>query len=306
MVDSYIIPILVGLAVLAVAFVAFGNGNESQKVMTVSSDGEYCKVSGSSYDYYTYGWWKRTHTVAVMPPPPYADSSIALDSVEMAIKSWEDINPELDFEIVDGEADVRIEWESSLGSDRIGEYKPPSGFGCECTGNNYECVLPTSTIRVELGNTDCRGRYSLYSEDTLTDTVAHEMGHYNGLNHTDNPDHLMFGDSDPDYPAVPHDMFETLGLSIPAQIAGATYFLDQEGIQHEMDRLDTKLDDLNSEYDKLLAKYEVYPDVISDDRKYAEAMQIYADIEDLGGRINVLGDKYNRYVDEYNCFSEHR
>ncbi len=120
----------------------------------------------------------KLHTISYAEIPDYADSDAVLSAREYAIHSWESSNSFLDFEIVESDADLNIEWEKwMLGAHTV--------FDTTSGGDMY------NRIAIRLGNDDCHSVYQPYSTESLRHTIAHELGHYLELRHIDNRDHLM-------------------------------------------------------------------------------------------------------------------
>ena len=106
--------------------------------------------------------------------PEYADKDVTLSALNKAIRMWEETNPDLKFEIVDGYADIYVKWSKDLGPDMDGYQQ----------GN---------VIKIEMGSYDCKNKWKIYSQTYVGDMIAHEIGHYLGLGHHQSESHLMYG-----------------------------------------------------------------------------------------------------------------
>ena len=101
------------------------------------------------------------------------------------------------------------------------------------------------TIDVQTGHFDCRGTYQLYNEYTLSTVIAHELGHYLQIGHTNDPDNLMWGRD-----GTTDDSFNRLGWNIPADPSSGVP-LTIRGLN-----LYTQLDSLNDEHNRLFEEWE--------------------------------------------------
>ena len=102
------------------------------------------------------------------------------------------------------EADVKIVWRDYMKDDLLGEHKVYWNDDDEAVKHR---------IIVRLGADDCNLDYKLFPHELLKHTIMHEMGHYLGLGHTDDKNHLMFS-----YDMSNEDlaqMYDDLNLNIP-------------------------------------------------------------------------------------------
>lgn len=125
----------------------------------------------------------ESHTISYGNIPDYVDSESVVHAVQNSIHAWESSNPALDFDIIESDADVNIIWL---------RWMPHGGLGLHTVFNIESETDASHTITIRLGNDDCHSDYQQYSSEALTYIIAHEMGHYLGLRHIDDRDHLMY------------------------------------------------------------------------------------------------------------------
>ena len=132
---------------------------------------------------------KPLHSISYDEMPDYVDPVAVIAALEGAINTWEEHNPSIDFHVVDGpDIDLNIGWKHWMGGGNLGLY----------TAYNVtldDQVVTRHNIDIRLGEDDCTSEYRQYSHDALKRTIAHEIGHYLGLRHIDDPTHLMHSDS---------------------------------------------------------------------------------------------------------------
>ena len=128
------------------------------------------------------------------------------------------------------------------------------------------------------------------SEDSVTDTIMHEIGHTLGLNHTSDERHLMYGT---DYV---QDDFDTLGYDIPDRLDD--WFVGQEEIVSTLDELDVQIGALESEWDELNVEYEPYVNKSQPltAKEYTRAMELYDRLNQIAGELDRLIVHYNELL----------
>ena len=120
------------------------------------------------------------HRIGYNPTPPDMDGDILLDALKQATNEWNNANPALDFKLVDVNLpnqvnpDVMIIWAHHLRGDTIGVYQG------------------TENITIQVGDFSCDSEYRQFSREFTTGIIAHELGHYLGVGHTSQEDHLMY------------------------------------------------------------------------------------------------------------------
>lgn len=171
------------------------------------------------------------HSVGYSDIPGYVDVPIVELAVIDAVQKWNMANPDMDFTIAESDADVTINW---------ARYLPGSGLGLHHATVADNGTRQGHTITVRLGIDDCRSEYRPFAHGTLQYVIAHEIGHYLGLRHIDDKDHLMYSEELFNVDAA--RVYDNLNLNIPrlerpdiATTAGLE-------IQHEIDMLNAELE----------------------------------------------------------------
>jgi len=213
------------------------------------------------------------HQFSIQKIPSHADRQVVLAAINQGIKAWEGANPDMEFEQVTKSADFSIIW-----VDDISEVSDAEGKIGFYDGEN---------ITIELGSIDCRDRWQQYSKESVSDTIAHEVGHYLGLKHHANESHLMYGSGDKTN-QVP---FDDLGYNIPFQNLDYQKWIATDGMEYEIETLAEEIDTLNK-------KLEKYPTVISDEKEFEKA-------KSLENQRNDKVEVYNDLVEKFNCVSKY-
>jgi len=213
------------------------------------------------------------HQFSIQKIPTYADRQKVQAAINEGIKMWEGANPDMKFEQVESSGDFGIVWvtditEVSDTGEKIGYYD----------GKN---------IAIELGSYDCKDRWRQYSEQSVADTVAHEVGHYLGLEHHTSKNHLMYGFGD----RTTQVSFDDLGYNIPLQNLEYQKWIVTKGLDYEIETLAEEIDTLDKQLEK-------YPKEIKDKKEFEKAQSL----------VNEKNDKveiYNDLVEKFNCVSKY-
>ncbi len=175
-----------------------------------------------------------SHTVSFSDIPAYVDEVIAERAVFEAVWEWNMANPNVDFTIVESDADVNISW---------ARYMPGPVLGLHSASVIDDGTRKGHSITVRLGIDDCHSDYQQFAYETLQYTIMHELGHYLGLRHVDDESHLMYSGAWIDVDSA--QVYDDLGLGIPhleqpeiATVAGIE-------VQAQIDALNADLEDVS-------------------------------------------------------------
>ena len=199
----------------------------------------------------------NTYQISYETIPSFANRNVVQAGLNKAISMWENSNPDLEFEIVDGNSDIHIKWHRDLGPDMQG----------------YQ---HGSILVIELGSFDCNSNWNIYSQNEIADSIAHETGHYLGLEHHMDERHLMYGIDE-----FTQRNFNDLGYNIPSR---NNMYIEWEAtieLERELDKLEQQLSKL--------------PRVANNEYIYRQAMQ-------LNNQYNNIVNQYNNIADQYDCF----
>ena len=194
---------------------------------------------GKSTDTADSGQRQLVHKIAYSDIPEYVDSTVIMAAMNDAIREWEDDNPSTSFEIVSDNADVDIMWSHFMPKHYLGAYSSYNLTSGDGTVTKHK-------IDILMGIDDCKGNYQQFSHDSLKYTIAHEIGHYLGLGHVDEPDNLMYSDGFIDYTDNIFS-YQTFGYKIPYIDRGEHMFMATEVLLVQSTELESKISELANE-----------------------------------------------------------
>ncbi len=177
--------------------------------------------------------FEPTLKVYVQNIPEYSHDSITMKVVDDALNSWEELNPTLKFEIINKandkptwfyrqNSDIQIKWVTNITNLQhlLGQ--------TETTVTEYMDTGTITTqheILIDIADVDCKGNPIFWNENTITDTIKHELGHALEINHSSDVNNLMYG-YDGKY------NFDTKGYFIP-QTLGDQLYIGQRYVDEE-------------------------------------------------------------------------
>ena len=123
----------------------------------------------------------QQHNIYISPTPPYADQLMVEKAIHDAIMVWNNDNPNLNIIIVDEKNDSNVTIYYTQNVDGLGTHIKATSM-----------IFDNDSIYVNLGNDNCEGTYYEFSYEIVKYTVAHEIGHYLGLKHTDDENNIMY------------------------------------------------------------------------------------------------------------------
>jgi len=200
-------------------------------------------------------------------------------SIDAAVSMWMESNPDLQIVQVNDTGDFTIKWHQTIPGDHVGFQKG-------------------SQIDIELGSYDCHDNWNQYSEDNISEAIAHEIGHYLGLGHHSDETHLMYGNDE-----FTQIQFDDLGYIIPQLKLTELKWIGSENLEEQLEIINTKKTSLERSYEKLSAEYDKYPQTISDPLVYEQALEMHEKLKDLYDIVDHTVIDYNKIVDELNCLA---
>jgi len=246
-------------------------------------------ITPKPYNLYTY---------SINPIPDVPNKSIPLDAVKKALSMWEENNPDIEFIETNDSPHIVINW-------KVYEAESHQGVAnCIFYENNdvRDCELDIS-----LGQNDCNGKYVQQDVNNVSNTIMHEMGHSFGLKHSNDENHLMYGE-DGIY------QMDNLGYNIPHTLE--EYYVGQKTIENKYDLLESKMDSLElkisqlqSEYDLIDTQYSKYVGKELPPNEYQTATHLYDKLNKISSQQtelnldrNELVYQFNDIVELSNCF----
>ena len=246
-------------------------------------------ITPKPYNLYTY---------SINPIPDVPNKSIPSDAIKKSLSVWEENNPDIEFIETDDSPHMVINW-------KIYEAETHQGVA-NCifydNGDVRDCELDIS-----LGQNDCNGNYVQQDVNNVSNTIMHEMGHSFGLKHSNDENHLMYGE-DGIY------QMDNLGYNIPHTLE--EYYVGQKTIENKYDLLESKMDSLElkisqlqSEYDLIDTQYSKYVGKELPPNEYQTATHLYDKLNKISSQQtelnldrNELVYQFNDIVELSNCF----
>ena len=175
---------------------------------------------------------RDTHTISINKIPSYGNLKTINDAIGGAIQGWNYVNPNMNFNFVKSNGDVNINLVRHLG-----------GLGVHRASVTDDGIRERQSITVKVGIEDCHSKYQHFTKQTLQYIIAHELGHYLGLRHIDDKNHLMYAPGFGNIDSV--NIYDNFGLGIP-------YFEKPEILTISGIEIQQKMNALNQQIDKNL------------------------------------------------------
>jgi len=261
---------LLAVLVLAVVFVVL---NQSDN-LDVSEGISEISLPTSIFDDDVYQF-------SIKEIPSGVKEKVVQAAISRAVQMWGQNNPELEFEQVESGGDFSIHWFRTISGEHSG-------------------LQEGSKIEIELGTNDCRGDWNQYSAGAVADTIAHEIGHYLGLEHHSSEDHLMYGLGD----EFTQDPFDDLGYIIPKPDASELNWIEYERLDKTRESLDSEISVLGDRLDALSAIIDSYPQTITDSAQYEEYLDDYDLYDDVRVQYNEKIADHSVIITEMNCIAD--
>ncbi len=221
--------------------------------------------------------------VYVQNIPEYSHPSITMKTVEDAFDSWEELNSDVQFRLVDKrqDSDIEIKWVTEINFPThvmgITESETTEYWDGSFASEHHE-------ILIDLADLDCNGNPVFWDKESITNTIKHELGHALGIiRHSSNENHLMY---------APYDGVENLlthGLEVPKITVGA-YYVGEKAIRDKSEQLDAK-------FVKTLGYYGWTVDDWEYERKSSNDESFY-------NRVNAIIYDMNPVIERSNCFAD--
>lgn len=220
-----------------------------------------------------------TWNVSALPQVQYKE--MVVSGVTEGFEAWERLNPELDFERIEGNADIDIEWEVE-----------PAPYHVGLAEYTY---LYSGTITIHLGDYDCKGRYNQWDQAAITNITMHEIGHILGLEHVSDQSHLMYGD----VRSAPED-FQTLGYNVPDSLEN--HFVGEAQVHDDIEVLEARLAGLDKEYTEIIKSRGMAVEDYESGRAPISSRSFDGSIAPVIDEYNKAVYEYNILVDTLNCY----
>lgn len=232
----------------------------------------------------------RIVTYSINPIPKIPDQQIPINALNFAISKWEQHN-NIEFVEVENFADVEIGWDT---------YSSPTHSGLATC---YESLLGISDkceLSISLGENDCSDNYIQVDMEMVANTIMHEIGHALGLDHHQDPNHLMYADDE-----FTQTDFDDKGLNIPESenefyVGQEEIWQEYENISFEIELIQPEIDLMGSKYQTLERQYAKYDGKTLAQNEYQKATKIYDELKLTTDNLNEKIVNQNNLIEQAN------
>lgn len=223
------------------------------------------------------------HTISYDDVPEYVDPNVVILALEQALHSWESSNAFLDFEITESDSNLHIEWRRWMPSGGLGLH---TVYGPEYNGTE------SSIIAIRLGNDDCHSDYQPYSTTSLKHTIAHEIGHYLGLRHIDDEDHLMYSAELFDVDTT--STYDSHRYAVPDIVRPTIKTQHGQDILLQIESVNNDLQEIILERETLKNKMADHGQLIPNTKQYNEKTRMLDSLDDDLECVELVGSYLSR------------
>lgn len=176
------------------------------------------------FAYFSYMEDQSQNTIIIFVDqiPDDVDFEVVSNGISVALDSWSIRNPEIIFEYSEYNSQLKIVF-------------------TKINDDSHIQISDEGIMEIPLGSYDCNGIWQQYSELTISDFVAHGIGHHIGLSHHTDESHLMYDKSHNEITK----QFDDLGLVIPPVSQKHITWIGWSDLESQLDQFSKINDSLN-------------------------------------------------------------